>query len=267
MADVQLNFSGIELAFMGLPASFEKLMSVEWAPFLTAATGDPVLRVRVEVDDPAEKEAPFDPQAMTLRIAGGEGEFSIPGGHAWLERSGSVRVRVDSAGRESFFNMVNLVTASLAVRLPSRGAALVHAACLVLNDRAHLLIGSEGAGKSTWAHLGQGGGAMALSDDIVLVDGSEVLGSPFRSRHLPGRMIRGRWPIASLLFPRHGSPAARSPANRLLASARLVANLPFISAAVEQDADVTAFTDRFVTAIPCYELTFGLDPSFLTLLD
>lgn len=267
MANLHLNFSGIELAFGGLPASFEKLMSTEWATFLAHETRDPILRVQVEIDDPEERTAPFDPQAMTLRIADGVGEFSLPGGHAWLDRNGSLRVRVDSAGRESYFNMVNLLIASLAARLPSRGAALVHAGCLLIGDRAHLLIGSEGAGKSTWTHLGHQGGALAISDDIVLVDGTDVLGCPLRSRHLPGEMTVGRWPVGSLLFPRHGSPASRSPANRLLSSARLVANLPFVSAALEQDADVTAFTDRLITSVPCYNLTFGLDPSFLDLLD
>ena len=266
MGELKLNLSGIGLTFAGLPPSFEKLMTTEWKPFIAREVRDPVLRVRVELEDTAETKAPFDPQAMTLRIEDGAGEFSLPGGHAWLERDGTVRVRVDSAGRESYFNMTNLLLACLATRLPARGGALVHAGCLLVEERAYLLVGSEGAGKSTWTHLGHQGGAVALSDDIVLVEGTEVLGSPFRSRHLPGSMVFGRWPIAALLFPRHGAPASLSPANRLLASARLVANLPFISAAVPQDPDVAAVTDRLVPSLPSHELTFTLDPSFLPLL-
>jgi hypothetical protein len=267
MVETNLNLSGIELAFEGLPPSFERLMAQEWKPFLAGDVRDPVLRARIEVDDPAETKAPFDPRSMTLRIADGAGEFSLPGGHAWLERDGSVRLRLDSAGRESFFNMTNMLLACLATRLPARGGAVVHAGCLLVKERAYLLIGTEGAGKSTWTHLGHQGGAAAVSDDIVLVQGSEVLGSPFRSRHLPGSLKVGRWPIAALLYPHHGTSASRTPASRLLASARLVANLPFISAAVEQDPDVTAFTDRLVTSTPCYEFTFSRDPSFLALLD
>ena len=47
-----------------------------------------------------------------------------------------------------------------------------------------VLVGSEGAGKSTWARLGEEAGAHVVSDDLVLVDPSEsgfcLLGAPFR---------------------------------------------------------------------------------------
>jgi hypothetical protein len=266
MAELGLNLSGIELTLQGMPASFARIMTTEWSAFLVPAVRDPVLRIQVDVEDPAETTAPFAPERMRVGGAKGVGTFALPGGEARLEPDGSAQARLQNAGRESYFNLVNLLIACLAARLPSRGAGLVHAASLLLGDRAYLLIGSEGAGKSSWARLGLQAGARSLGDDLVLVEGNQALGSPFRSRHLPGKATPGRWAVGAIFFPHHGSPARRSPATRLLALARLTANLPFVAASGTQDKVVARFADRLVDAVPCYDLTFALDDSFLPLL-
>ena len=49
--------------------------------------------------------------------------------------------------------------------------------------------------------------------------------------------------------------------------AHLTANLPFLSAATAQDPAVSRFLERLLAAVPCYDLTFALDTSFLPLLD
>ncbi len=172
-------------------------------------------------------------------------------------------------GPREYFTLLNLLRAALAWRLPHRGAVLLHAAGIVVEKGAFLLVGPEGSGKSTWAELGQRAGAHVLSDDLVLVDGGgarlEALGSPFRSTHRADYRP-GRWPVCAILFPRHGDSPAWTPCDGMLARARLAANLPFVSSALEQDPRVAAVVERLATAVPCRELTFGLDPAFVDLL-
>jgi len=267
MGALNLDISGIEIAFDGLPPGFVTKLVSDWALFVTKDVADPLLRVRVEIADPGALETPFAPQTLTSRLAGGGGEFSLPGGRAVLSADGQVRVELHSASRESHFNLVNLLIACLAVRLPLRSALLVHAACLVVEGRAYLLVGSSGVGKSTWANLGLEAGARSIGDDVVLVERREALGSPFRSRHLAGRAEPGRWPIAALMFPHHGSDASRTRAQRLLARARLTANLPFVTAAGRRDAATEAIVDDLVDNVPCFDLTFARDTSFMPLLN
>jgi hypothetical protein len=131
------------------------------------------------------------------------------------------------------------------------------------------MVGSAGAGKSTWARLGEEGGGRVVSDDLVLLDGRdgriEVLGSPFRSTHYI-EYHPGRWPLAGILFPRHATPPAWERAPRLLARAKLAANLPFVTEAIAQDERIPALIETYLARIPCMELSFGLNPSFVELL-
>jgi hypothetical protein len=165
--------------------------------------------------------------------------------------------------------MINLLRACLAWYLPGRGTAMLHAAGLVIEDRAFFLVGAEGSGKTTWARLGQECGAHVLSDDLVLVqcaaDRVLALGSPFRST-LRADYRPGRWPLRAILFPRRGAPAAWASCSQLIARARLAANLPFVSGGIERDARVAGVVERLATAVPCRELTFAPDASFVELL-
>jgi hypothetical protein len=264
---VKLDLSGIELELEGLPASFVTKLTDDWAPFVTGEVREPVLRVEVELREPTAASSPFAPQSLNSKVRGREGEFSLPGGRAVLGPAGEVRVQLHSASRESHFNLVNLVLACLAVRLPARGAMLLHAACLVVEGRAYLLVGTSGTGKSTWTRLGLDAGAQAIGDDLVLVEAQCVLGSPFRSRHLDGRAERGRWPIAAIFFPHHGNAASRSPAQRLIAQARVMANLPFISAATRRDVATEGLVDSLLDHVPCFDLTFARDSAFMEFLN
>jgi hypothetical protein len=172
-------------------------------------------------------------------------------------------------GRREFYTLANLLRACVAWLLPGRRGLMLHAAGLLLEGRAHLLVGPESSGKSTWAALGEAAGGRVISDDLVLLDGSgervEALGSPFRSTHRADYRP-GRWPLHSVLFPRHGEPAALRAVSELLATARLSANLPFVSEAVATDPRIAAALRGVVRTVECAELTFSPDPSFVALL-
>jgi hypothetical protein len=108
-----------------------------------------------------------------------------------------------------------------------------------------------------------------LSDDIVLVEGGEAgveaLGSPLRSTHRSDYRP-GRWPVAAILFPRHGPRPAWTRCDPLRARARIAANLPFVQTAIEWDERVAAVVERLATEVSCKELTFALDASFVEFL-
>jgi hypothetical protein len=194
----------------------------------------------------------------------------MPEGEAEVGDDGVARIRL-ARGPEAtaYFAMMNLLRACLAWRLPSRGGAMLHAAGLAVDGRAFALVGSEGSGKSTWARSGEQAGGHVLSDDIVLLEGGEsgieALGSPLRSTHRSDYRP-GRWPLAAILFPRHGPRPAWTRCDPLRARARIAANLPFVQTAIGRDERVAAVVERLATEVPCKVLTFAPDPSFVELL-
>jgi hypothetical protein len=207
---------------------------------------------------------------MSSEFLAGRARFALPEGHAEVASAGEARIRlVRGTPSTAYFAMQNLLRACLAWSLPGRSAALLHAAALAIGKRGFALVGPEGCGKSTWARIGDEHGAHVLSDDLVLVEcgdaGAELLGSPFRSTH-EGDYRPGRWRLAAILFPRHGAPPAIADCDALRAGARLAANLPFVADAIERDDRVAQLVDRLVREVPCRELTFAPDPSFLDLL-
>ena len=147
------------------------------------------------------------------------------------------------------------------------GGAMLHAAGIVLEGRAFVLIGAEGSGKTTWTLRAREAGADVLSDDIVVVTRSasgafEALSTPFRSAQY-GTLLAGRWPIAALLLPEHGAPARLRPVPGLALRARLFANLPFVVEALATDTRVADVMDALATSVPARTLTFSPDPSFV----
>jgi hypothetical protein len=270
MRRVELDFSGIGLRLDGMTDELALRLEQDWAPFVARDEAPPFLCVKLELVDGSGDLGSFLPKEMTSVLEPRRAEFGMPQGRAEVDDTGLARVRlVRDLGSMTYYTLQNLLRACLAWRLPARGAAMLHAAGLVIDGRAFVLVGPEGCGKSTWARCAEEAGAEILSDDLVLVEGTaegaEALGSPLRSTHR-SPLRPGRWPLAALLFPRHGETAVWEPSKPLLARARLAANLPFVSAALECDPRVAFVVERLVTRVPCKELTFSPDPSFVELL-
>jgi len=270
MSRIETDFSGIALRIDGLGEALAARLAVDWAAFLAAPSRDAWMRVAVSFLDREAPPGPFLPKLMEGALEPTGARFTLPEGEAEVGVDGEARIGL-ARGVEStvYFAMMNLLRACLAWSLPSRHAAFLHAAGLVVEGRAYVLVGPEGSGKSTWVAQGERGGARVVSDDVVLVeggaDGLEVLGSPFRSTHRADYRP-GRWPLAGILFPRHGERPAWADCSPLIARARIAANLPFVSSALERDARVAAIVELLAGGVPCRELTFAVDPSFVDLL-
>ncbi len=267
---VTLSFSGVDIRVQGMAPESADRMLREWRPFVTEAAAEPFLSIEVSFVDGDVDPGPFDPKRMSSACESNAARFSMNGGEARVAQTGQAQIiLVRGLGLSEYHTLMNLLRAALAWRLPHRGAALLHAAGIVVEHRAFLLVGSEGSGKSTWAALGERAGARVLSDDLVLVDGGgarlEALGSPLHSTHRADYRP-GRWPVSAMLFPRHGAVPAWTLCDGMLARARLAANLPFVSSALQRDPRVAAVVERLATAVPCRELTFGMDPSFVDFL-
>jgi hypothetical protein len=269
-AALDIDLSGIGLSLEGLDRELDGRLRRDWRRFVATAPGDPFLRLRLAFVEGALPRGAFAPKAMTSKLRRESAEFHMAEGSASVFDDGTgVITLLRGLGDREYYTFQNFLRAALAWRLPSRGGMLMHAAGLVVEERSFILVGPEGSGKSSWAKLGESAGCRVLSDDLVLVDGAgarlEALGAPFRSTHLADYRP-GRWPLAAALFPRHGERAALEPCDALIARARLVANLTFIAEAVEKDERIPAMLERLTASVPCAELTFALDGTFLELL-
>ena len=270
MISVAVDFWGFGRRIGGLTDDLARRLEADWAPFLAAGVESPLIQVDVSLGTAVAAAGPFRPKRMRAILEAGGARFKMPEGEADVSDDGKARVHLlRGPDATVYFAMMNLLRACVAWRLPSKGAAMLHAAGLVIDDRSFLLVGPEESGKSTWARLGEQRGARVLSDDLVLVecraDGAEALGGPFRSTHRTD-YGPGRWPIAAILFPRWGRRAAWTACDALRARAGIAANLPFIATAIERDERVAAVVERLATEVPCKELTFAPDPSFMDLL-
>ena len=264
------DLSGLVVRFQGLDAALAGEFATQWAPFVTSRDTAPWLDVHVA---DAERTILTDRQMRksitgTLRDDGWR--FRSDEGDLDVDATGPARVRLGRGdGSWRFWALVNLATAALAVRLPSRPGALLHAAGVVVDGRGFVLIGPEGAGKSTFARMARVGGAQVISDDTVILDGVtgglDLLGSPVRA-HEATNLARGRWPVAALLHARWGLEARLEPVGRLATEALLAANLPFLASGWGRDARLDALVPFLAGAAPHRALTFAPDPSFVEVL-
>jgi hypothetical protein len=237
---------------------------------VATGAGPPLLDLRVEATAVDGFAGAFDPKAMRAEIGAARARYVMVEGEVAVDGEGRGVLELSVAeGTRSYFALVNLVRAALAWRMLSRGGALLHAAGIVLDGRAFVLVGRAGSGKSTWARLAAGAGATVLSDDLVMLDRAgtavEALGAPFRSTHRE-TAGPGRWPLGAVLFPARGGEAALGPVRALETRARVLANLPFVAEGIEEDPRVDDVVETLVTAVPARVLTFPPDASFVETL-
>jgi len=267
---VRLDLSGVRVWLSDLPEEMVDLLGEEWAPFLSRSEEPPFLHARIGFVDSDSEVRPFRPKLMRSSFEADRARFRMPEGQADVDETGAVRMTlVTRPGQIAYYTMHNLLRGCLAWRMPQRGGALLHAAGLVVGGRAFALVGPSGSGKTTWARLGRQAGATVIADDLLLLDGVggtiEALGSPFRSFHVADYRP-GRWPMGAILFPAKGRGASWADASPTRARSRILANLPFVSNALEQDHRVAEVIDRLAGEVPCRDLTFGLDGAFVDLL-
>ena len=270
MTTLLADFSGIGIRIGGLTERLRADLAATWSGFLSEHVAEPALVVGVQADPPSDREHPFAPKSMRAERNGDGVTFMIDQGVSTASASGEVAIRlVSTTPAHQAAALVNLATAAIAWRLPRRGAALLHAAGIVLGGRAFVLVGGEGTGKTTWAKHAQAAGAEVLGDDLVLVDRSagtwEALASPFRAQASTLRSP-GRWPVAAILGGVHAGAVSLHDEPAIRTLARLAANLPFAVDGLGADAAIDRVLDGLVREVPHLILAFAPDASFVPLL-
>lgn len=267
---LEFDLSGVRVRISALKPPLSERLAEDWREWRAAGPGEPFLDVAIRDAVLPPPQGPFAPKAMIARLSRDAATYRLPEGDAEARVDGTASVRLSEStdADRRWYAFLNLLRACIAWRMPSRGGALLHAAGAVIGDRAFLLVGPEGSGKSTWARWAEYAGAPVLSDDLVLIDGAgegfDALGAPFRSTH--GRTAGpGRWPVAAVLLPRAGECVRLDPVSDLVLRARLAANLPFIAEGLEVDPRVGRTVDR-LAALPAHVLTFAPDSSFVGVL-
>jgi hypothetical protein len=266
-----VDISGLGLRFEGLTRALAAELEKQWPAYVSKAGGSPALVIRVEDADRTMTPSRFMEGALqivaaadTVHFRGDEGDLA----HHVTEARAVARLAQGDAGRR-FWGLVNLTCAAVGWRLLARGGGAVHAAGVLIGDRAYLLVGPSGCGKTTWARTAAEAGCPVLSDDCVLVDSAEgrlvALGSPFRAKDFPSPGP-GRWPVAAILIPRHAEEAALEPVPRLMVEARIAANLLFSAAAWEAQPDAAHATGAIAAGAPARILSFRPDASWIELV-
>ena len=246
-----------------------RVMDQAWGLFASAG-GLPVLEVDVRFEGAELPSGTIDDAPLDRTISGDAIDFRSREGRIEIDERGTANALIgtgDAATRA--YALINLIVPALAWRLPRNGALIVHSGAVLVGEHGFVLVGQAGAGKSTFVTHAIAAGARAVSEDLnLLVFDDErwrVAGSPLRTRIHRGPGA-GRWPLAAILVPRHGSPAALEPVPRLLASAQLQGNLPFVGDCWMRVLGGTELT-TWLDEVPARQLTFARDSSFVPLLE
>jgi hypothetical protein len=266
---LRFDLSGFNVTVRGADTPCAAIVREVWGLF-EGSGGVPLIDIDVCFAGPELPPGPIDDSPLERTIAGAAIEFRSPEGRISIDASGTGRAHVATGNpAKRAFALINLIIPVLAWRLPAHDAAILHSGAVLVGERGFLLLGQAGAGKSTFVTHAIAAGARAVSEDLNLVvfegDRCCLAGSPLRTRvhRGPGP---GRWPLAALLVPDHGDPAALDAVPRLLASAQLQANLPFVGDCWMQVPGGPALTRR-LDSVAVKRLRFAPDSSFVALLE
>jgi hypothetical protein len=267
---IAADVSGLTVRFRGLDDALADEIATHWTSFLAVTPAPAWLDVEVNTSESAiATDRPLRP-SIGGDVRDGAGRFRSDEGELEVEENGAATARIGHGPSGwRYWGLMNLLTAAIAVRAPSRPGALLHAAGVVVNGRAVLLVGGSGSGKSTFARAARDGGASVVSDDAVIVDGAggswELLGSPVRP-HEATTVAPGRWPIAAILHPRRGGAPRLDPIPGIAVEAALTANLPFLASAWGRDERLDRLVSLIGTAVPHRAVTFAPDASLVAML-
>ncbi|HEV2853243.1 MAG TPA: hypothetical protein VHC97_10610 [Thermoanaerobaculia bacterium] len=168
----------------------------------------------------------------------------------------------EGAGEEWTSVFENYLRVLTAHRLLEEGGALIHSAGITDGERAWLLLGPSGAGKTTASRLCLERGASVLSDDLNAVrlgeDGARLERLPFTGDLGDRSGGPSLHPLRAVLRLNKGTVEGTRPLTPAGALAGLVAAAPFVNRDPWRREALLAVLERLARSVPAWELTFSL---------
>jgi hypothetical protein len=262
VVELTIAIGGLRTAILTSDAGVAAAVQARYKSFLSTGSAD--WSIEMAARPPA---GPSSPEDLEVRQDGGSRRFSVrrPDFTGSLDlslRRGQVALVPGEIAIESFLRI------AYTLALVEEGALLVHASCLVRDERAYLFCGPSGSGKTTVARLSPE--AIVLTDELPVlrtVDGRVIAhGTPFWGELAYGAEDRSA-PLVGIYFLHHDTRHAVAPLERRPALARLLPNVLFFAREAGLPARVFDIAADLVEAVPCYDLGFRPDPGFWEAID
>jgi hypothetical protein len=261
-ADFDLPLGRVLLRILDLPTSWDPFVAEHYTPFaLPAATAPAALTVRVKLAlGPDEIPLPPFGELPHFEFHNEDGRHLVRShwSRGWIDPArGAAELTLTSRRYLPFrISLENFLRIACQTVLLPRGAFLVHGAGIVDRGRCFLFFGPHDAGKSRIAELSQP--RPALSDDIVLIDGSaaQVIAFPvpFWGAFAPTQRAQGEFPLALVCRVRDHGAAELTPLALPRAVASLAANLVFVDDLELSGDVVTEVVAGILRRVPAFEV-------------
>lgn len=263
MAELSLKIAGLRTFMLTRDADVARLVRDLYKGFLSPGTPD----WRIEVGARRAGGVAVAEDVVVRRDGGPDRLLVERGDFAGTvdlreRRAAAILVDPDEVSIDVFLRIL------YSLALVEAHGLIVHAASLVRRDRAYLFCGPSGSGKTTVARLSSD--ATVLSDELSIVRVSEksvcCYGTPFWGDLARAGEDRAA-PLHAIYFLHHGSRHAVEAIKPRQALERLLPNVVFFAREADLTARVLSIAADLVDAVPCFDLSFRLDPGFWEVVD
>ncbi len=263
---VLLTIGDRSILLESLPTSWEPFVAERLVPFAKSARLDARADLHIRCREAAGLVLPLpQPGQPTAIEVTASGERIVVRSHwqdGWFSpaRGEGELVFHDRAWDRFGASLENYLRVLTQERALTEPRFLLHAAAVIDDERAIVLLGPSGAGKSTAvAHAAP---RPAISDDIVLVELADdepcVVAAPFHLVRDPSERPVGRFPIAAVLRLRPAEEDRLEALSPARAGAALLAALPFaedLALPAERRLELAA---QLAARVPVFEHPFTL---------
>ena len=263
MDDLNIAIAGLRTAIVTRDREVPELIRDRYKGFVSAGT--PAWRLEIDVRPAGSRRADDD---VLVSREGAYARYTVSRG----DFAGTVDLRERRAtltlGGANEYSIDSFLRILYSLALVSVHGVIVHAASLVRNGRARLFCGPSGSGKTTLARLSPD--AELLSDELSIVRISEgrarCHGTPFWGE-LARAGTHQAAPLGGIYFLSHGTGHVLNAVTPRQALQRLLPNVLFFAKDADLTARVLGIAAALVEAVPCFDLSFRLDPGFWEVID
>ncbi len=265
-----------EIVIEGVDDGLSRLLALRWGGFVTTPGGEPGVRVRL-LDLPAGIALGGwgDAATYTLEAESDRHGLAVRSHHfavtADRRETNTWLAGIERTGHETAERIVDNVMRYLVCRLAvEEGGLALHAAGVLRDDRAYVLAGPSGAGKTTAMALSSP--CTSLGDDfaVVLPDGAswKTFALPFdNSERAPSDPPAGYFPVAGVWRLYHSESARVETPRAVEAVASLMGCAAFPWAMPDLADRVLDSAGRFVADSVFGHLHFRKEPDFWKLIE